>query len=146
MQNFLIHFHSGWRWILLLFLVFALINSWTKWRGNKSFTAQDLKMNLYAMSAAHLQLIVGLVLYFMSSKVQFVSGMMKDKVMRFYAVEHITLMLIAVILITIGYAKSKRALTDTNRFKLGFYYFLGALILIFLGIPWPWQELGGSWF
>lgn len=98
------------------------------------------------MSAAHLQLIVGLVLYFMSAKVQFVSGMMKEKVMRFYAVEHLALMLIAIILITIGYAKSKRALTDNSRFKLGFYYFLGALILILLGIPWPWQDLGGSWF
>jgi uncharacterized membrane protein len=146
MQDFLIHFHSGWRWILLLFLVFALINSWTKWRGNKSFTAQDLKLNLYLMSAAHLQLIVGLVLYFMSAKVQFMSDMMKDKMMRFYAVEHLTLMLIAIILITIGYAKSKRALNDSSRFKLGFYYFFFALILILLGIPWPWQDLGGSWY
>lgn len=147
MYTFLVSFHSGWRWILLAFVLIALVNSLLKWRKGSSWTATDQKWNLYAMSASHLQLLVGFALYFMSSKVQFAGSSMKDAVLRFYTVEHILMMLIAVGLITVGYAKAKRAALDTDRFRLGFWFFLAALVITVAGIPWPFREaLGGKWF
>jgi hypothetical protein len=147
MYAFLVSFHSGWRWIMLLFLLIALINNLLKWRKGAAHTASDQKWNLYTMSAAHLQLIVGFVLYFMSTKVQFAAATMKDTVLRFYTVEHILTMLIAVILITIGYSRAKRAAADSDRFRLGFWFFLGGLIFLVAGIPWPFREaLGAGWF
>jgi hypothetical protein len=147
MYTFLVSFHSGWRWILLLFVLIALVNSFLKWRKGASWTVTDQKWNLYAMSAAHLQLLVGFALYFMSPRVQFGAATMKDTVLRFYTVEHILTMLIAVVLITLGYIRSKRAGADLDRFRLGFWFFLIGLIVMLAGIPWPFREaLGGKWF
>lgn len=146
MHSFLIHFHSGWRWIVLFLLVLALFNNLVKWRQSATQTPADQKWNLYAMSAVHLQLIVGLVLYMMSTKVQFTAEAMADPILRFFTAEHITTMLVATLLITIGYSRGKRAANDTARFRLAFWYFLAGLIFILAGIPWPWQVLGSGWF
>lgn len=147
MYTFLVSFHSGWRWILLAFVLVALVNSLLKWRKGSTWTVSDQKWNLYAMSAAHLQLLVGFALYFMSPRVQFAGASMKDTVLRFYTVEHILMMLIGVALLTIGYAKAKRAGRDQDRFRLGFWFFLIALVVMLAGIPWPFREaLGGKWF
>ena len=146
MYNFLVHFHSGWRWIYLVLLVFALINSFLKWRQGAEFQPGDGKINLYAMSAAHLQLIVGLVLYFLSPKVQFSGAAMQDALLRFFTAEHITTMVVAILLITLGYSRAKRATVDTQKFRLAFWFFLGGLIFTLVGIPWPWQEYGTGWF
>lgn len=146
MYPFLVHFHSGWRWILLILLLIALVNNFTKWRRAATNGPEDQKWNLYAMSAAHLQLIVGFLLYFMSPNVKFHSSTMKDALLRFYTVEHVLTMVIAIILITVGYSKGKRAANDMAKFRLAFWYFLVALIIMLAGIPWPWRELGGNWY
>lgn len=146
MYSFLVHFHSGWRWILLILLLIALVNNFTKWRRAATNGPADQKWNLYAMSAAHLQAIVGLLLYFMSPNVQFHSSTMKDALLRFYTVEHILTMVIAIVLITVGYSKGKRAGNDMAKFRLAFWYFLVALIIMLAGIPWPWRDLGGNWY
>ncbi len=146
MYSFLVHFHSGWRWIFLVLLLIALINNFVKWKRAATNGPADQKWNLYAMSAAHLQLIVGFILYFMSPSVQFSASTMKDALLRFYTVEHVLTMVVAVILITIGYSRGKRAGNDMAKFRLAFWYFLGAFIFIIAGIPWPWRDLGGNWF
>lgn len=146
MYNFLTHFHSGWRWVFLILLVIALVNNLIKWRQGATNTEADQKWNLYAMSAAHLQLIVGFILYFLSTKVQFSGESMADPILRFFLVEHVLTMVVAVVLITIGYSRGKRADNDTARFRLAFWYYLGGLIFILAGIPWPWQEYGAGWF
>lgn len=147
MQAFIVHFHSGWRWMLLLLLIIAILNNWKKWRSNGSWSASDGKWNMHAMSAAHLQLLTGLYLFFTSTKVQFHEMTMKDSVLRFYAVEHLVMMLLAVALITIGYVKAKRQIPSAGSFKTGFWYYTIALLVILAGIPWPWRQmLGGGWF
>ncbi|HRW75252.1 MAG TPA: cytochrome B [Saprospiraceae bacterium] len=147
MYDFLVHFHSGWRWVFLVLLVLALLNNLVKWRQNATQTAADQKWNLYAMSAAHLQLIVGFILYFISPKVQFGSESMSDPVLRFFLVEHLITMLVAVALITVGYSRGKRGENETARFRLAFWFYLGGLIFVLAGIPWPWKEaLGAGWF
>ena len=73
---------------------------------------------------------------------------MKDKMMRFYAVEHISIMIVAILLITIGNAMAKRTTKDSDRIKKIFIYFFIGLLLILVSIPWPFQMVGAGrgWF
>jgi membrane protein DedA with SNARE-associated domain len=82
-----------------------------------------------------------------SGKVSFVEGWMKNPMHRFYGMEHLAGMLVAIILITLGYSKSKRGTTDAEKFKPIKLFYLIGFILILASIPWPFRTaLGGSWF
>jgi membrane protein DedA with SNARE-associated domain len=70
---------------------------------------------------------------------------MKDSLLRFFLVEHISLMMIAVVLVTIGYVKSDRATDEFKKYKLVVIYFSIALLLILAAIPWPFRALGAGW-
>ena len=142
MYTGLTHAHSGLRWLVLLFLLLAIISAYRAWKGGGSLS----KMPLFALIATHTQLLIGLVLYFISPYVSFGEGFMKQAVTRFYSVEHIVLMLIAIVLITVGYSKAKRKATEEAKGKTTFTFYLIALILILLAIPWPFRGLGAGWF
>jgi hypothetical protein len=142
-MNFLLHFHSGWRWIVLVALIVAIVNSFAK--KDKPFASGGKKPALYALIAVHIQFLVGLILFFTSPKVVFSGAAMRDDVLRFFLVEHNTIMLIAIVLITIGYSRSKRLADDVKKFKSIRLFYLIGLILMLVGIPWPWMNLGAGW-
>lgn len=146
MFNILKHAHSGLRWLVLALLIYAIFNAFTKWQSGKSFEEKDRKINLFAMISVHIQILLGFALYFMSPRVQFIAETMKDSVLRFFAVEHLVMMLIAAILITIGNAMSKKGTDDASKFKKTFIYFLLGLIVIIVAIPWPFRGFGNAWF
>ena len=149
MENILIPAHSGWRWIVLILLIAAVVKMNIGWKGKKNFTAGDKKLAMFAMIAYHIQFLVGWILYIVnfSSKVKFFGGMMADKMYRFFTVEHSLMMTAAMVLITIGYSKSKKAHNDTTKFKRLAVYYTIALVLVLASIPWPFREaLGGKWF
>lgn len=139
--------HSGWRWIVLILLLAAIVKMHLGWKGNKAFTAGDKKLALFAMIAFHIQFLFGLVLYFVSPKVAFIPGMMKNSLLRFFSVEHFLMMTIAMVLITIGHSRAKKKENNKAKFKTLAVFYTIALILILAAIPWPFREaLGGSWF
>ena len=73
--------------------------------------------------------------------------MMKDALYRFFTVEHSLMMTIAMVLITIGHAKSKKKENDTAKFKTIAVFYTIALVLILAAIPWPFRTaLGAGWF
>lgn len=137
-MEILVRAHSGLRYVVLGLLIAAIITAFGK--KNES-NAPYSKVYLFAMIATHTQLLIGLILYFMNigAKVRF--DMMSDKLYRFYAVEHLVGMLIAVALITVGNAQGKKG----NHGKV-FTFYLIALVVIFLSIPWPFRNLGAGWF
>jgi membrane protein implicated in regulation of membrane protease activity len=141
------HLHSINRWVVLVFLILAIISAFQGWSGTKTYTESDRKKALFAFIFTHVQLVLGLILYFISPYVSYESGVMKDKLLRFYTVEHFSMMMIAIILITIGYSVAKRRKTDQSKFRTtGIYYLIG-LIIILASIPWPFREgLGGGWY
>lgn len=139
MYTGLTHAHSGWRWIVLILLLTAIFQAFFQ-SGKKT------KLPLFAMIATHIQLVLGIILYFISPKVLFAAETMKVPLNRFYTVEHTTLMLLAIVLITLGYGKWKRANTVENSAKKVATYYLIGLILILAGIPWPFRNLGAGWF
>jgi NADH:ubiquinone oxidoreductase subunit 2 (subunit N) len=144
-MEILVRTHSGLRWIVLGLLIYALINAFTK---KDSYEKSDRLLNMFTMVSLHIQLVIGLILYFTSSKVSFVEGWMSEKtgILRFYGMEHISLMLIAIVIVTIGHGKAKRATENTKKHKtIALYYTIG-LILILASIPWPFRNLGAGWF
>ncbi len=141
------HLHSVNRWFVLVFIILAIIAAFQGWSGKKAYTEGDRKKALFALIFTHVQFILGLILYFISPYVSHQSGVMKDKLLRFYTVEHFSMMLIAIILITIGYSVAKRRKTDLSKFKTTAIYYLIGLIIMLASIPWPFREgLGGGWY
>jgi len=108
MYSGIVHLHSGLRWIVLGLLIYVIFNAYRTWKGGEGFSAKDKKMNLYALIATHIQVLIGFGLYFTSPKVVFTEGWIKDSIFRFFGMEHILMMVIGAILITIGHSMSKR--------------------------------------
>ena len=130
LYSFLLHLHSGFRYIVLLLLLVAIIRAWADWLGHKAYSEGNRKLNLFTLISAHTQLLIGILLYFVSPFVKFGSDTMKDATTRYWTVEHLTGMLIAIVLITIGHARSKRGATSDAKHKSIAIFYTLALIVI----------------
>jgi NADH:ubiquinone oxidoreductase subunit 2 (subunit N) len=136
MYNFIQKFHSGWAYLAILVLVIAVVNSFIGKGSNKEFTAKDRKIALFALIGTHIQLLVGLVLYFVSPLGSAVFGQMKEASLRLTSLEHPLVNIIAIVLITVGWSKHKKADSSEAKFKsIAVFYALG-LVLILSRIPW----------
>ena len=136
MYTFIQKFHSGWAYLALLLLLFAVLNSLKGMASKKEFTAGDRKIALFGLIVTHIQLVVGLILYFVSPLGKAAFGNMSDAATRLTSLEHPLVNLIAIILITVGWSKHKKAVTSEAKFKsIAIFYGLG-LILILSRIPW----------
>lgn len=116
-MNALLHTHSLLRYVVMVLLIAVIIKSFSGWMGKKPFTKGDDKFSLFLFISTHLQLLIGLILYFISDRVQFTSETMKMKILRYWAVEHITGMLIAIVLITIARSSMKKLTDSTAKHK-----------------------------
>ena len=149
MQTGLVHLHNLLRWIILIFLLLSIIKSYSGWQNKKVFTPGDKKIWLFTLIFSHLTLLLGLVQVFFGRFGIFTSDLpqgtnvMKDKFYRFFWVEHPTAMILAIILITLGYGMAKKPVADAVKFKKAFWFFTLALILILAAIPWPFREIVG---
>ena len=132
---FLQKFHSGWAYLALLLLAVAVVNALIGFTSKKEFIAKDRKIALLGLIGAHVQLLVGLILYFVSPLG--LNGFnMKDAAARLTSLEHPLINVIALVLITIGWSKHKKAATSELKFKsFAVFYTLG-LLLILARIPW----------
>lgn len=144
--SLLVHTHSIFRWLLLAVMVYSIILYLMRWQKGSSFLSGDKKWALMTLIFAHLQLVIGLILYFISPEVAFTENTMSDSRLRFYTVEHISIMIIGILLITVGYRQVKADIRDVAKYKRVFWYYLIALILILSRIPWPFQDLGAGWY
>lgn len=147
MYNAILHSHSGLRWVALLLILLAIINA-ARSQASGEYLKKDKLLNLFAMVMLHIQLILGFVLFYMNekSKISYSEGWMKVDLFRFFGLEHIVGMLLAIIIITFGRKKAEKlkGTRDKHR-KIMISYTIG-LILILLSIPWPFREaLGGAW-
>ena len=127
MYEILKHAHSGFRYLVLLLLVVALLQALNGWLGNKNYTEGNRKINLFTLISAHLQLVIGLALYFIGGWFKVDTA---DKAMRYWKMEHISMMIIAIILITIGNSKSKKVQEAVAKHKTIAIFFGIALIII----------------
>ena len=133
--------HSALRWVALVLLVMVVVKSVQGSRGRAPFTEGQRKLGLFTMIALHLQLVLGLMLYMMRGWIGVLGqeGTMSNSYARFFAMEHATLMVVAIVLGTLGYSLSKRAADDAAKYKKQALFFGLCLLLILLGIPWPFR-------
>jgi len=144
MYNGLVHAHSGLRYVVLFLLIITIVKSYRGWMAGADYTKGDAKLGLFSMIFLHVQLLLGFALYGMSGRVQF-SGM-GETVYRFFTAEHPLMMLIAIAVVTIGRAKSKKLEEGPDKHKKIFVFYLIGLVIIFIAIPWPFMKDFGTWF
>jgi hypothetical protein len=145
MYTGLLHLHNLMRWVILLLLVIAILRHLSAMSSKRLVNKGDQKIDLFLMIAAHITLVIGLYQWIVggfglkSIQNNGFGVVMKNASLRFWAVEHITGMLLAIILITIGRGAVKRAVSAAAH-KKAFWFFLLALILILAVVPWPGRE------
>lgn len=134
------HAHSYIAFAALILLIVASINAIIGMSSNKEFKDGDRKLSLFALIFTHTQLLIGIVLYFVSPMVQTfklpMGEVMKNADLRLYAIEHPLINIIAVVLITIGWSRHKKMTTSKAKFKSIAIMFALGTILILSRIPW----------
>lgn len=127
----LFHGHSGLRYLVLVLLLVVIVRSVAGFLRNKPFSQLDNALSLGLLITTHIQFLLGLILYFVSSNVKFNENTMKDGVLRYWAVEHLVGMLIAVVLITIARSTAKRMTESLAKHKrLAIFNSIALLIII----------------
>ncbi|HZH69943.1 MAG TPA: hypothetical protein VFD80_05800 [Flavobacteriaceae bacterium] len=137
--------HGYWAYIVLLILILATFNALIKYFSGKPFGAQDMRISLFALITMHIQLLIGLLLYVAHPTMGLsaftnpelgMSDIMQSATLRLFTIEHPLIMIIAVVLVTMGYSKHKKQLTSKGKFsKLAVFYTI-ALVLALSRIPW----------
>lgn len=133
--------HSYWAYLVLAVLVAATLNALIKLFTNAEFDAKDFRISLFALITMHIQLLIGIILYFTKDYLSIIGdvGMgevMKNSALRNLIVEHPTTMIIATALVTIGYSKHKKKLVSKPKFKMLAIFYTLALFLVLAKIPW----------
>ncbi|MFV0591264.1 MAG: hypothetical protein ACK5M7_07760 [Draconibacterium sp.] len=141
MYTELLHAHNGFRWLVLLVLIISVVLALTGWLGKREWKKTDNLFNLLLVIFTDIQFLVGLVLYAFVSPMtkaafQNFGAAMQNSELRFYAVEHILLMVVALALIHIGRSKSKKASSSEKKHKVATIFYTLSLVLILAGIPW----------
>lgn len=145
MYQHLLVFHSFFRWIVLCFLLIAIYKVYTGYFHNRQFTKNDNSIRHWTATVAHIQLIIGIILYIKSPFIKYFWSNFSEAVKQldaaFFGLYHFVLMLSSIVLVTIGSALAKRRLTDKQKFKTMLIWFSITLLIIFIAIPWRFSPL-----
>ncbi len=150
MYQTLVQLHSIGRWIVLLFLLIAIFKSASGIANKRPYEKSDNTIGLLLTIFSDLMLLIGLYLWFAGPwgyqqiTANYMGTVMKNGASRFYAVEHNIGMIIAIALIHIGKAQGKKALPDLGKHRRAFWFYLIALVVILLSVPWPFREAGAG--
>lgn len=133
--------HSWWAVITLLALIVSVSNCFVKLLRKASFSDRDFRLALFALITIHIQLVIGLINYFVSSYFGWwgqmgAQGVMQDKVARLLLVEHPLINLLAVVFITMGWSKHKKVSISSKKFRRLFWFYLLGLVLLLSRLPW----------
>lgn len=147
MYRLILWTHSWLRWVLVILLLVLAVKAWRGWKKNLPYTNCTDKLRLATVLAFDLQVLVGLYLYFFLSpvvKAAFEPGshFMKDSQLRFYAVEHIFMMSVALIIIHAGNFLAKKAETPALKFKRLAITVTLVFVSVLASIPWPFLPYG----
>jgi hypothetical protein len=141
MYTALLHTHNMFRWLVLITLVLAIAFAFIGWINKREWSKKDNIAGLLLTIFMDIQFLVGIVLYAFVSPITKAAfndfgAAMKNADLRFYAVEHISLMLIALVLIHIGRVKSKKSVAPWKKHRVATLFYGFALLLIIAAIPW----------
>ena len=139
------HFHSFLAYLVLLLIAAAVINAILAKASKRPFAGTGRKLALFGLIAAHVQLLFGLVLYFVSPAgfSNFSGANMGNSAARLYMLEHPLTMIIAIVLVTIGWSKAKKAADDGKKYGTIALWYGIALVLMLARIPWAAWPVAG---
>lgn len=137
--------HNILRWVIVLAALYALYRYITGFVQKREYSSADRQSGLIYTITMDIQLVVGLLLYFVLSPVtraglQNFGAAMQDSQLRFFVVEHISLMLIAVILVHVGSVMVRKADDAPTKYRRGTIWYTLATLAMLAAIPW-WQPL-----
>lgn len=136
-MEFIKTIHSYWSYLVLVILLLAVVNAIIGLSSKKEFGHKDLRLGLFTLIFSHIQLLIGLALYFGNGYAGRISGeVMKDNDLRFVIIEHPLTMILAIILITVGWSKHKKKTESSAKFKTFAIFYGIALVLVLSRIPW----------
>lgn len=145
MYPILIYCHSAIRWLLLAALGTAVYRAYRGYTAGNVFGKGDNALRHWTATIAHIQLVTGILLYTQSPLVKYfmkhVREAMHIREASFFGIVHIVLMLSAVVVITIGSALAKRRGTDREQYRTMLLWYVIAMLIIFIAIPWPFSPL-----
>lgn len=141
MYTGLLHSHNGLRWLVLLALFISIVLALSGWFGKRDWNKGDKLSGLLLVIFMDLQFLIGMVLYAFVSPITKAAfndfgAAMKNADLRFYAVEHILMMVIALVLVHIGRVKSKKEIAPWKRHRSAAIFYTISLLIILAGIPW----------
>jgi hypothetical protein len=142
--------HSVVRWVVIFAGALAALRGWAGWSGGSVWRARDERAGRLFAIAIDVQVLIGLVLYGVFSPLTRLAfsdmgTAMHDRTLRFFAVEHVAIMIAALALAHIGTARIRKATTDRARFRTAAVFFGLSLLLILFGIPWPFTRVARPW-
>lgn len=137
------HLHSIIRWLLLTGLLGSIILAIAGLTKKKGLSGPGQTFARLTVHFAHLQLLVGIALFIISPRVIFSPDSMRSPILRFFLVEHTSAMLLAVILITIGHMRMKKATNEIQSVKTLLWFYVFSLAIILYMIPWPYTRYAG---
>ncbi|NIG54100.1 hypothetical protein [Chitinophaga sp. Cy-1792] len=145
MYPVLLSIHSLLRWVVVVSMVLSLITAWQGMRSKREFSSRDVLLRKVTVSSLHIQLILGVWLYCISPVVHYFlenfSTAVHMREIRFFGMEHITMMTTAVVLVTIGASKSKRKSSSHDQFRTMLIWYSIAFVIMFFSIPWAFSPL-----
>lgn len=128
--------HSYWAYVVLIVLVYTVFNAVIGLMQKKEFTHKDFRLGLFTLITAHIQLLIGVVLYIYEGRFNNIGATMKVPEARLLSLEHPIMMLLAIVLITVGWSKHKKKVKSEAKFKTFAIFYGLALIFILAKIPW----------
>lgn len=126
----LLQIHSILRYFVLILLVIVIVQSLIGWLNKKPYGAIENRIGLFLFISTHTQLLIGIILFFVSPFVQFSGSAMKDPSTRYWLVEHNTAMLIAIVFITLARTTSKKMTDSVAKHRRMFLFNAIALVII----------------
>ena len=140
MNDIILTAHNLLRWVFLAAAVYAIYRAFSGMKNKSPFGKEDKSAGAILLGTAHTQLLIGIILWFSSDKVQQAltdfGGSMHVKDLRFSMLEHPLTMIVAVALIQFGRIKSKKAYADIDKHKRCLINYGIALVLVLSRIPW----------
>jgi hypothetical protein len=142
--------HSWWRWVVMTLLVVVVARAFAGWLRARDWSRLDEWLHVALVSALDLQLLLGLTLYLWLSPFTHAffeaPGLgMKQPALRFFGLEHIFAMTIAVVLLHVGRVRSRKAQGKLRQRRV-WSFGLAALLLILASVPWPFLRYGRPLF
>lgn len=143
-SDILLLLHNWFRWVVIIVAILAVVSAWIGWLGRREYRSQDRKLGMFFSIALDIQLLLGVILYFISPLVQGVlanfKGAMANQELRFFGLEHVFYMVIAAVTVHVGSILVKKADTAPAKFRRAALWFTITLAIILIGIPW-WRPL-----